>query len=65
MDEVKDKSGQEIDVSSWDREFVTELPEQENGYDWLIYCHSHLFFQTFTEIMYLETQHVKFSTCTL
>ncbi|KAL8171426.1 hypothetical protein V2J09_023230 [Rumex salicifolius] len=33
VDEVKDKSGQEIDVSSWDREFVTELPEQENGYD--------------------------------
>ncbi|KAJ7955108.1 ubiquitin-like-specific protease ESD4 [Quillaja saponaria] len=32
-DEVKDKSGQDIDVSSWEQEFVEDLPEQENGYD--------------------------------
>lgn len=32
MDEVKDKSGKEIDVSSWKQEFVRDLPEQENGY---------------------------------
>lgn len=31
MDEVKDKSGKEIDVSSWKQEFVEDLPEQENG----------------------------------
>lgn len=33
VDEVKDKSGQDIDVSSWDREYVEDLPEQQNGYD--------------------------------
>lgn len=33
MDEVKDKSGKEIDVSSWKQEFVKDLPEQENGFD--------------------------------
>ncbi|CAO2831971.1 unnamed protein product [Amaranthus hypochondriacus] len=33
MDEVKDKSGQEIDVRSWDVEFVEDLPEQQNGFD--------------------------------
>ncbi|XP_076936513.1 putative ubiquitin-like-specific protease 1B isoform X1 [Bidens hawaiensis] len=32
-DEVKDKSGKSIDVTSWDQEFVTDLPNQENGYD--------------------------------
>ena len=31
MDEIKDKSGQEIDVRSWDVEFVEDLPEQQNG----------------------------------
>lgn len=31
MDEVKDKSGKEIDVSSWKQECVEDLPEQENG----------------------------------
>ncbi|KAJ8426334.1 hypothetical protein Cgig2_024136 [Carnegiea gigantea] len=31
VDEVKDKSGQDIDVSSWDREYVEDLPEQQNG----------------------------------
>lgn len=33
VDEVKDKSGTEIDVSSWEQEYVEELPEQENGSD--------------------------------
>lgn len=32
VDEVKDKSGKEIDVSSWAQEFVEDLPEQENGF---------------------------------
>ncbi|KAI3756190.1 hypothetical protein L1987_56006 [Smallanthus sonchifolius] len=32
-DEVKDKTGKNIDVSSWELEFVTDLPNQENGYD--------------------------------
>ncbi|KAF7837813.1 ubiquitin-like-specific protease ESD4 [Senna tora] len=32
-DEVKDKNGEEFDVSSWEKEFVEDLPEQENGYD--------------------------------
>lgn len=33
VDEVKDKSGKDIDVSSWKQEFVEDLPEQENGFD--------------------------------
>ncbi|KAI3459268.1 hypothetical protein Pfo_015931 [Paulownia fortunei] len=33
VDEVKDKSGKYINVSSWEEEFVTNLPEQENGFD--------------------------------
>ncbi|KAI3804570.1 hypothetical protein L1987_26216 [Smallanthus sonchifolius] len=32
-DEVKDKTGKNIDVSSWEQEFVTDLPNQENWYD--------------------------------
>ncbi|KAJ0802359.1 putative Ulp1 peptidase [Helianthus annuus] len=32
-DEVKDKTGKNIDVTSWEQEFVTDLPNQENGYD--------------------------------
>ncbi|KAL2464056.1 Ubiquitin-like protease domain-containing protein [Forsythia ovata] len=32
VDEVKDKTGKDIDVSSWEREFVENLPEQENWY---------------------------------
>ncbi|XP_021727728.1 ubiquitin-like-specific protease ESD4 [Chenopodium quinoa] len=32
-DEVKDKTGQEIDLHSWKQEFVEDLPEQENGFD--------------------------------
>ena len=32
VDEVKNKSGKDIDVSSWAQEFVEDLPEQENGF---------------------------------
>ncbi|WZZ75361.1 hypothetical protein YC2023_086731 [Brassica napus] len=32
-DEAKEKSGKDIDVSSWDMEFVEDLPQQQNGYD--------------------------------
>ncbi|XP_057489288.1 ubiquitin-like-specific protease ESD4 isoform X2 [Actinidia eriantha] len=32
VDEVKDKSGEHIDISSWDQEYVDDLPEQENGF---------------------------------
>ncbi|KAI3812548.1 hypothetical protein L1987_17259 [Smallanthus sonchifolius] len=33
VDEVKDKNGQDIDVTSWQQEYVTDLPNQENGFD--------------------------------
>ncbi|KAL3812889.1 hypothetical protein ACJIZ3_014157 [Penstemon smallii] len=33
VDEVKDKTGKDIDVSSWKQEFVRDLPNQENGFD--------------------------------
>ncbi|KAK3189616.1 hypothetical protein Dsin_029177 [Dipteronia sinensis] len=33
VEEVKDKSGKDIDLSDWELEFVEDLPEQENGYD--------------------------------
>lgn len=33
VDEAKDKNGEDIDVTSWKQEFVTELPNQENGFD--------------------------------
>ncbi|XP_061370552.1 ubiquitin-like-specific protease ESD4 [Gastrolobium bilobum] len=33
VDEVKDKTGKDIDVSTWEKEFVEDLPEQENGFD--------------------------------
>ena len=33
MDEVKDKNGEDIDVTSWKQEFVKDLPNQQNGYD--------------------------------
>jgi sentrin-specific protease 1 len=32
VDEVKEKSGNEIDVLSWKQEGVQNLPLQENGY---------------------------------
>ncbi|GER33342.1 sentrin-specific protease [Striga asiatica] len=33
VDEVQDKCGKDINVSSWEKEFVTDLPKQENGFD--------------------------------
>ncbi|EPS73592.1 hypothetical protein M569_01169, partial [Genlisea aurea] len=33
VDEAKDKTGQDIDISSWEHEFVSDLPAQENGFD--------------------------------
>lgn len=33
VDEVKDKCGKVIDVSSWEQEYVLDLPAQENGFD--------------------------------
>ncbi|PIA61430.1 hypothetical protein AQUCO_00300742v1 [Aquilegia coerulea] len=33
VDEVKDKSAKDIDVSSWTHEYVDDLPAQENGWD--------------------------------
>ncbi|KAL0434057.1 UNVERIFIED_CONTAM: Ubiquitin-like-specific protease ESD4 [Sesamum latifolium] len=33
VDEVKDKSGEGIDISSWEEEFVTNIPDQKNGFD--------------------------------
>ena len=31
VEEVRDKSGEDIDISSWEREYVEDLPAQENG----------------------------------
>ncbi|XP_073300513.1 ubiquitin-like-specific protease ESD4 [Primulina huaijiensis] len=33
VDEVKEKSGKDLNVSSWEREFVKDLPKQENVFD--------------------------------
>ncbi|KAE8711927.1 Ubiquitin-like-specific protease 1A [Hibiscus syriacus] len=33
VEEVKDKSGENIDISSWEQEYVDDLPAQENGFD--------------------------------
>ena len=35
VDEVKDKTGKDLDVSSWEKEFVEDLPEQQNGFVFL------------------------------
>ena len=32
VDEVKDKIGKDIDVSSWGKKFVEDLPKKENGH---------------------------------
>jgi sentrin-specific protease 1 len=29
---VKDKTGEDVDISSWETEFVEDLPEQMNGF---------------------------------
>ncbi|XP_022723180.1 ubiquitin-like-specific protease ESD4 isoform X2 [Durio zibethinus] len=31
VEEVRDKNGKDIDISSWEREYVEDLPVQENG----------------------------------
>lgn len=31
-DEAKEKSGKNIEVNSWEMEFVEDLPQQMNGY---------------------------------
>ncbi|KAF8392596.1 hypothetical protein HHK36_022941 [Tetracentron sinense] len=33
VNEVKDKSGKEININSWKREYVDNLPDQKNGWD--------------------------------
>ncbi|XP_065863656.1 ubiquitin-like-specific protease ESD4 [Euphorbia lathyris] len=33
VDEVKDKCKKDIDVSNWEREFLVDLPTQQNGFD--------------------------------
>ncbi|GAB2211092.1 hypothetical protein Droror1_Dr00016383 [Drosera rotundifolia] len=33
VDEVKDKNGEDIDVSSWSHDYIEDLPHQENGSD--------------------------------
>ncbi|KAL9260270.1 Ubiquitin-like-specific protease ESD4-like protein [Drosera capensis] len=33
VDEVKDKNGEDIDVSSWSYDYIEDLPHQENGSD--------------------------------
>ncbi|KAK8527675.1 hypothetical protein V6N13_085483 [Hibiscus sabdariffa] len=33
VEEVRDKSGNVIDISSWEREYVEDLPTQKNGFD--------------------------------
>lgn len=33
VDEVKDKSGLDFDITSWKQEYVKDLPNQENGFD--------------------------------
>ncbi|KAG4160860.1 hypothetical protein ERO13_D01G023484v2 [Gossypium hirsutum] len=33
VEEVRDKSRQDIDISSWEREHVEDLPAQKNGFD--------------------------------
>lgn len=32
VEEVRDKSGQDIDISSWEQEHVEDLPAQKNGF---------------------------------
>ncbi|EOA16795.1 hypothetical protein CARUB_v10005015mg [Capsella rubella] len=33
VDEVKDKNGYKMDITSWDMEYVKELPQQQNWFD--------------------------------
>lgn len=54
MDEVKDKSGQQMDVLSWKQEGVKNLPLQENGY------FSSLFLASIVVLLFLFVQLMKF-----
>lgn len=38
VDEVKDKTGKDMDISSWEKEFVEDLPEQQNGFVFLSFA---------------------------
>ena len=44
MDEVKDKSEKDIDLSSWEQEYVEDLPEQKNGCVYFLFLFSFFFF---------------------
>ena len=35
VDEVQDKNGTDVDINSWEKEFVEDLPEQKNGYAYI------------------------------
>lgn len=37
VDEVNDKTGTSINVSSWKQEYVEDLPEQKNGCVLILY----------------------------
>ena len=50
MDEVKDKSGQQMDALSWKQEGVKNLPLQENGY------FSSLFLASIVVLLFLLVQ---------
>jgi len=39
-DEVNDKTGKHIDVNTWKKEFVKDLPQQKNGF--VFYSANHL-----------------------
>ena len=44
MDEVKDKSEKDIDLSSWEQEYVEDLPEQKNGCVYFLFFFFSFFF---------------------
>ena len=44
MDEVKDKSEKDIDLSSWEQEYVEDLPEQKNGCVYFLFLFSFFLF---------------------
>lgn len=55
VEEVKDKSRTDIDVSDWEHEFLEDLPEQQNGY---------VFFMFLTLIIFSDSTAHKFFTVT-
>ena len=48
MDEVKDKSEKDIDLSSWEQEYVEDLPEQKNGCVYFLFFFFSFFFFFFS-----------------